>query len=36
MDSGTCSGEFKRNAVARLPSRAYPVGEGFDRLGVSP
>lgn len=36
MGSGNFSDEFKRDAVAQITERGYPVAEVSKRLGVSP
>ena len=36
MRSGNFSDEFKRDAVAQITERGYPVAEVSKRLGVSP
>ena len=36
MSSSKCSEEFKRDAVAQITERGYPVREVSERLGVSP
>ena len=36
MSSSKFSDEFKRDAVAQITERGYPVREVSDRLGVSP
>ena len=35
MGSNTYSDDFKRDAVAQITERGYPVREVSDRLGVS-
>ncbi len=35
MGSNTYSDDFKRDAVAQITERVYPVKEVSDRLGVS-
>jgi transposase len=35
MGKGNYSDEFKRDAVAQITERGYPVGEVAQRLGVS-
>ncbi len=36
MGTGNFSDEFKRDAVAQITERGYPVAEVSKRLGVSP
>ncbi len=36
MGSGNFTDEFKRDAVAQITERGYPVAEVSKRLGVSP
>ena len=36
MRSGNFTDEFKRDAVAQITERGYPVAEVSQRLGVSP
>ncbi|CAN0583366.1 unnamed protein product, partial [Laminaria digitata] len=36
MAKGTFSDDFKRDAVAQITRRGYPVSEVSGRLGVSP
>ena len=36
MGKGNFSDEFKRDAVAQITERGYPVAEVSQRLGVSP
>ena len=36
MGTGNFSDEFKRDAVAQITERGYPVSEVSKRLGVSP
>ncbi|MFT6533975.1 MAG: transposase, partial [Limimaricola cinnabarinus] len=36
MSSNKFSEEFKRDAVAQITERGYPVREVSERLGVSP
>jgi len=35
MGTGTFSDDFKRDAVAQITERGYPVSEVSERLGVS-
>lgn len=35
MGTGNFSDEFKRDAVAQITERGYPVSEASERLGVS-
>ena len=36
MGKPNFSDEFKRDAVAQITERRYPVAEIFERLGMSP
>lgn len=36
MGKGNFSDDFKRDAVAQITERGYPVSEISERLGVSP
>lgn len=35
MDTGNFTDEFKRDAVAQITERGYPIREVSERLGVS-